>query len=111
YRRHKRSSAPTHRDGEARRVPWIPRQQVSTEPPVNRSSWAPRNREKDHQNPGRERTMTTPEQQLNLMRTQLEDWRDHLDHRRQLGHSLRHGTARDITTRNRIEAILNGVKQ
>lgn len=55
--------------------------------------------------------MTTPEQQLATIRTQLEEWRDHLDRRIKFGDYLLHGTARDITTRNRINAILNGVKQ
>lgn len=53
--------------------------------------------------------MTTPEQQLATIRTQLEEWRDHLDRRIKFGDYLGDYAKRDQTTRNRINAILNGV--
>lgn len=53
----------------------------------------------------------TPEQQLNQMRTQLEEWRGQLDKRIKFGDYLGDYVRRDQTTRTRITAILDGVKQ
>lgn len=53
----------------------------------------------------------TPEQQLAHIRTQLEEWRGQLDKRIKFGDYLGDYARRDQTTRTRITAILDGVKQ
>lgn len=55
--------------------------------------------------------MTTPEQQLETIRTQLEEWRGQLDKRIKFGDYLIGSNQHDIVTHTRITAILDGVKQ